>query len=403
MLIAGVIGLLFMIGGFAVGLKLMPVPPHAPVKAATAAVATTPGLNASPTAPDPISLDSLKQTSQSMMSLNEALKLRENQVTEREQKVRAREDELVAEREALDNSHDKFKALFTEFKQRLDLVETHQVEDLQKQADLYQSMGADQAIDLIRSMDDPAVTRLFSVMDVKPLGKLVAQWKTKYPDDAPRLMHALDNMAKVMPKEKITLADSAPDSSAPAATTPDSAPPAAAVPTANETAPSAPAASPVADTVAPAPTAEAPSDSSAPTPVATPDAAAPASTPSTQNASSPATPSPLAPPADPAQNQVPTEKTSDTDTPPAASPAVPSDSTAPAPPRATPVDTGTPTTSASPDITTPGATAATAIPDPDNALPTNPTPPAALPADSTMNTPRSPRALPVNITTVTTE
>ncbi len=258
LVIAGVIGLAFMSGGFWFGLRLAPLPPprakEAPVHAQSAAAST----------PAPISMEALKKTSESMMALNQALQLREQRVAAREQKAKAREEELDAEREALDRSHEKFKLLFGEFQQRLQLVEASQLDQLQKQAVLYGAMGTTQSIELIRGMDDSSMTRLFSVMDVKPLAKLVAEWKTKYPDDTPRLLRALDGMAQVMPKEKIALSDStaAPDSGSPGSLAPSanqapeaSAPNSTATPPADENATAA----------TPSPTA-APDSSSATTP-----------------------------------------------------------------------------------------------------------------------------------------
>jgi len=304
-IIAAVVGLAFMVGGFFFGLHLKPLPVP-PSKDAVAAAAK----KAIAEKPPVFSLDSLKKTSESMMSLNEALQAREQSVAQREQKVKEREDELEAERLALDRSHDKFKALFAEFQQRLHLVEASQVEQLQKQAVLYESMGTTQSIDLIRAMNDSSMVRLFSVMDVKPLGKMVAEWKTKYPEDTPRLLAALDGMAQVMPKDKIALSadptttpDSgspgAPDSSAPPATpapVPDASAPATA-PTDSNAAATPASATPEPDptTQTPAPAAPTPSDASAPT-TSAPSAATPsdASTPD-----APATPpAPLSPPSD---------------------------------------------------------------------------------------------------------
>ena len=39
-------------------------------------------------------------------------------------------------------------------------------------------------------------------METKPLAKLVGAWRTKYPDDAPRLLRTLTNSAQVMPKDQ---------------------------------------------------------------------------------------------------------------------------------------------------------------------------------------------------------
>jgi len=282
MLIGGVVGLIFMAGGFWYGLRLKPLPtPISKEAAAAQALAAQP-------APPPFSIDTLKKASESMMSLNEALKAREERVTAREQAVKVREDEIAAERSALDNSHEKFKALFEEFQQRLQLVEANQLDQLQKEAALFEGMSIDQAIDLIRVKDDAAITRLFSVMDTKPLGKLVAQWKTKYPEDGARLVALLDGIAQVMPKEKIALSDADASSAASAAASgtpaPDSttapAPDAATQPPASPDAGASPATTP-----APAPTSD---SSSAPST----DAAPPATT---------TAPAPLAPPPDSTQ------------------------------------------------------------------------------------------------------
>jgi len=275
LIIAAIIGVAFMTGGFWYGLRLKPVPPpHSKEVSAPATVAAAP-------APPPISIETLKKTSETMMALNEALQARERNVAEREQKAQEREDELSAERGALDRSHEKFKALFNEFQQRLQLVEASQLDQLQKQAELYSAMGTTQSIELIRAMDDSSMTRLFSVMDIKPLSKLVAEWKTKYPEDTPRLLHALDGMAQVMPKDKIALSDptTAPDSTSPASPAP------AANPSPDAPAPDAPA--------TPSPAAD---PSSQPAPVSTPPAN---STPDTG----------LTPPSDPTSAPVSTATT----------------------------------------------------------------------------------------------
>ncbi len=140
-------------------------------------------------------METLKKTSESMMALNLALADREKRVAAREAKLQEEEEELADERATLDASHEKFKALFNDFQNRLELVEANQQEQLQKQVDLYNAMGPDQAIEMIRAMDDATVTRLFSVMDTKPLAKLMTAWKTKYPDDAARLLRTLANTA----------------------------------------------------------------------------------------------------------------------------------------------------------------------------------------------------------------
>jgi hypothetical protein len=250
-LIAGVVGLLFMCGGFYAGLQVMPK--MAPKVAATPPPTEVklPG-NAVPTpVPDAISLDTLKKTSESMMSLNQELAVREQRLNEREQKVRQHEDEIVAERTALDASHEKFKQLFAEFKNRLQLVEDSEREQLTKQSELYDAMGPDQSIELIRSMDDATVTRLFSVMDTKPLAKLIAQWKTKYPADGPRLLAALNATATVLPKEKIALSDPSLDAAPPSAAPAPEAAPAPTAPSDSATPPPAAPSAAMPDTAAP--------------------------------------------------------------------------------------------------------------------------------------------------------
>jgi len=289
-LIAAVVGLLFMAGGFAVGFKLMPKPKIAPVIAATPTTVTPPGAVVPMPAPEAISLDALKKTSESMMALNLALADREKRVADRESEVKRKEDELTAERNALDASHANFKALFTDFQSRLQLVEASQVQQLQKQSELYDAMGPDQSIELIRTMDDNTVTRLFSVMDTKPLAKLVTAWKTKYPEDTARLLRALNNTAQVLDKDKMALNDPleskapVPDSSAPSSA-PEAAPsPDAAAPTAD---PSAPAPNSNEPAPAPATPTPAPSDSTAPTITPTP-ATSPATTDAPADAKVPA-------------------------------------------------------------------------------------------------------------------
>jgi hypothetical protein len=277
LMIAGAVGTLFMAGGFVGGMKFMPKPP-VPAPGTTVA-----GVAAATPAPEPISIEALKRTSESMMNLNQALQEREQKVALREQAVKAREDEMDAERAALNNSHDKFKTLFAEFQSRLQLVEASQADELQKQAALYTSMDGDQAVEMIRAMDDPAVTRLFSVIDTKPLSKLVGSWKTKYPVDIPRLLHVLDGMAQVLPKDKMALSDTsvAPDSTSTAA-------------------PSSPDAAPAPDAPAPAPDATTPAAPTTPDPTApAPDSAVPANDSTNPNDSTPA----------PAQPQPPEHKT----------------------------------------------------------------------------------------------
>jgi hypothetical protein len=354
-----------MAGGFAAGFKMMPKPKAAPVVVAQPTSVTPPGAAVPVPTPNAISLDTLKKTSESMMSLNLALEDREKRVTERETAVKEKEDELVAERSALDASHEKFKALFNDFQSRLQLVEASQLAQLQKQADLYNAMGPDQSIELIRTMDDNAMTRLFSVMDTKPLAKLVSAWKTKYPEDSQRLLRTLTNTAHVMDKDKMALndplsANSGPaDTSAPDATTP------------------APTPAPVPDATAPA----AAPDSAAPAPVPAPDSTTPDSA-----------PAPLAPPPD-----VPTPSTPA----PSSRPAT-TDDTTPA------TDPAAPAPALQPDVTTPGATAealaprpVTAAIDPASVPVAQPASPSDLGVDATDLQPR--RAKPVNITTATTD
>jgi hypothetical protein len=365
-LIAGVVGLLFMAGGFAVGFKMMPkpkTPPAPPVVAAT--TMTPPGAAVPMPTPDAISMDTLKKSSESMLSLNLALAQREKQVAAREAKVKEREDELTAERAALDSSHEKFKTLFNDFQGRLQLVEANQLQQLQKQAEFYDAMGPDQSIELIRTMDDNAITRLFSVMDTKPLAKLVSAWKTKYPDDANRLLRALNNTAQVMDKDKMALND--PLNTAPAAT----------------------------DSPAPVPAPTSQPDSSAPAPDSSgpaPDSAAPADP-------APTNPAPTPPP-DPGAPANPASSTTSTDAAPA-QPAPGADSTTSAP---------APEVAVQPDPTVPGATAAASAAnastnsnaiDPATVPVAQPASPADLgPDDGEL--PQPPRAKPVNVTTATT-
>jgi hypothetical protein len=333
LIVGAIVGLAFMAGGFWYGLRLKPLPTPQSV----AALAATAAAEVKPPAPPPISLDTLKKTSETMMSLNEALQVREKAVADREEKVARREDELGAERTALDASHAKFKELFNEFQQRLVLVEANQADQLQKQADLYTAMGTVQSIDLIRGKDDEAMVRLFSVMDTKPLAKLISDWKTKYPEDAPRLLHVLDAMATVMPKEKIALSEppatpipGSPDSAAPAAapaptpTTPDST----STPAPTPDSASAPAATSSDSTAtpstaaAPAPDAPAVNSNAAPAPgdvpvapSADPNGASPVAQPVSDPSSIPAAPgAPATPPSPPPLAPPPDSKHSGTST-----------------------------------------------------------------------------------------
>ncbi len=219
-----IIGLLFLIGGFGIGLRLAKFPsppaPKSKVPELAAVVAIT-----APT--DPITPEALRKTSEGMMELNQSLKTREQQVALREQKAKEQEEELHAEQDALVRSHEKFNQLFLQFQNRLQLVEANQLEQAQRQNEIYQAMDPMQAIDILRGRDDASLTRLFSVMEVKPLAKLIAGWKTKYPDDTARLLGALDAMGQVMPKDKISLPEAVPpaDSGTPVAAS-DAAPPA---------------------------------------------------------------------------------------------------------------------------------------------------------------------------------
>jgi flagellar motility protein MotE (MotC chaperone) len=281
-LIVGVVGLIFLAGGFYVGLRLAPLP--APKKNPVQTASKTPA----PT-PEAISLETLRKTTEGMMDINQALQAREHDVAAREKRVQEQEEELAAERAALDRSHDKFKDLYSQFQQRLELVDSAEQDQLQRQVVMYNSMDTAQSVDLIRGLDDSTVIRLFSIMDVKPLGKMVSAWKAKYPADAPRLLAVLDGMGRVVPKDKMALPDgaSAPDAAAaPAAPVETSAPTdSPATPVADLAAPTAapdmPASPPAPDPSAPDTSAKAdplspPADST--TPAATPDSPAPAAT-----------------------------------------------------------------------------------------------------------------------------
>lgn len=378
-LISGILGLLFMAGGFAVGFKMMPKPKPVVVAAPAPTTVTPPGAAVPMPTPDAISMDTLKKTSESMMALNLALSEREKRVNEREAKLQQEEDQIAAERNALDDSHAKFKAMFNDFQNRLQVVEANQQEQLQKQAELYYAMGPDAAIELIRATDDNTLTKLFAVMDTKPLAKLVDAWKTKYPDDSARLLRTLNNTGSVIDKSKIAINDSiSNDATAPASAptpTPDTAP--AAAPDA--TAP-APTPAPDASTPAPAP---APADSNAPatdssTPSNTPAPASDSTTPApapapeaTPDTTAPATPAPLAPPPEPA-------------------------------PKA-PAQTSNPRTTdaTEPDTNTPGATAAALNQpvDPTNIPVAQPATASDLSVDADL---QLPRAKPVNVITATT-
>jgi flagellar motility protein MotE (MotC chaperone) len=203
--IGGVVGLIFMSGGFWFGLRLV----HVPVPKKAPAVATAKGAATPAASRDAISIDALKKTSEGMMDVNQALQVREQAVVAREKKALQVEDELAAERAALDRSHEKFHALYGQFQQRLQLVSANEADQLQRQLDIYTTMDPAQTADLIRALDDGTIVRLFSIMETKSLAKLVAAWKTKYPADSTRLLTALTGMGRVMPQDKMALNDSA--------------------------------------------------------------------------------------------------------------------------------------------------------------------------------------------------
>ena len=107
LIIATIIGLLFMAGGFGVGMKLAPkqVPK---IKAPAEAQA------AGKTAPEAISIDTLRKTSETMMSLNQALQDREQKVAE-QAKIRAHQDE---QRRAIAQGEEKIQSLLAALKGR---------------------------------------------------------------------------------------------------------------------------------------------------------------------------------------------------------------------------------------------------------------------------------------------
>jgi flagellar motility protein MotE (MotC chaperone) len=336
--IGGVVGLLFMSGGFYVGMRFV----HVPVPKPALAASTT--AKPAPPSRDAISVDALRKTSESMLDVNQALQAREQAVAAREKKALQREDELDAERAALDRSHEKFHELYGEFKQHLQLVNANETDQLQRQLTIYTTMDPAEAADLIRSLDDGTIVRLFSMMDTKPLAKLVSAWKTKYPGDSARLLTALTQMGRVMPEDKVALSDAAPSAdagtnaapttealsnsgaapealSAPAniASTDTGSPAAANDASTASTPDSAPTASDATSSTAPAASADSDTGNNAPTPAAapspatdpaatgqpnysTPDANAPSGTSATPASTSDATPAaaPLAPPPEPA-------------------------------------------------------------------------------------------------------
>ena len=198
-LIGGAVGLIFMAGGFFLGLRLVHLPAGAKTAAGGAGTLTiTP-------APKPaFTVETLRKATQSLLEVNQALQAREAAVAARERKARQTEEEMVAEREALDRSHEKFKALYGEFLSRLQLVKAGEADQLQRQIAIYDSMDSAQVVELLRATDDGTVTKLFSMMDPKPLAKLVSAWKVKYPADATRLLAALGGMGKVVAASPMT-------------------------------------------------------------------------------------------------------------------------------------------------------------------------------------------------------
>lgn len=260
-LIAGLVGMIFLAGGFFLGLRLAHLPsvPKKPVMAAPVAVDS-----AAP--PNPITPESLQKASEGMMDLNKTLQARERDLATREQHVKQREDELDAERQALNRSHEKFNRLYGEFQDRLQLVEDNELAQLRRQVDLYSAMDIAQAVDLIHAQDDNSVIRLFSMTDLKVLSRMITQWKVKYPDEAPRLLRILNGMGRVLPKDKMTIADAAASTDSAASSSPsDAIAPAAATDGITNAAPVMP--DPASTASAPATNAEAASAPPAPSPV----------------------------------------------------------------------------------------------------------------------------------------
>jgi len=72
-IIGGVVGLLFMCGGFFFGLKLKPLPVPKPPVVVAAPAPEPKDKVVMPKPGSPITIDALRKTSESMMSLNEAL------------------------------------------------------------------------------------------------------------------------------------------------------------------------------------------------------------------------------------------------------------------------------------------------------------------------------------------
>ena len=222
-LISGAVGLIFMTGGFFLGMRLAHLPPAA--KAGTVAPVA-----AIAAAPKPaFSIETLRKTTQSLLEINQALQAREAAVAAREKRAAEQEQELAAERAALDQSHESFQVLYQEFLKRLQLVKGSEAGQWQRQIEIYGSMDSAQVVDLLRVQDDGTVTKLFSLMDPKPLAKLLSGWKARYPADSPRLLAALNGMGRVQTAEQMTLSatDNAPvpgraspiDDASPATTT----------------------------------------------------------------------------------------------------------------------------------------------------------------------------------------
>ena len=375
--IGGVVGLLFMTGGFFVGLRFVHVP--AP-KVAVAAAPTKAEVEKA--ARDAISVDALQKTSKGMMDMNQALQARELAVVAREKKAQQREDELDAERAALDRSHEKFHALYGEFQARLQLVQANEADQLQRQLAIYTTMDPAQTADLLRSLDDETIVRLFSMMETKPLANLVAAWKTKYPADSTRVLTALTRMGTVMPADKIALADSTTPSDANGAAAPAPAPPGGTASNSGDVAanPATPDSAPADASASSAPT-SAPADmtsnaansssSDAAAPVAstaTPDASQTAATDPGSNAAAPtadASSAAASAPAAPTSSATPDASGTDSSSSPAAS-APATDSTPQAP--------AAPATPASPSLTPP--------PDTSSGHGAAVNPPASVPTDS---------------------
>ena len=76
-LISGILGLLFMVGGFYAGFQMMPKPKPVVVTAPSPTEVKPAGAAVPMPVADAISMDTLKKTSQSMMDLNLALADRE--------------------------------------------------------------------------------------------------------------------------------------------------------------------------------------------------------------------------------------------------------------------------------------------------------------------------------------